>query len=184
MILPHLRDPDDRVPELPPWVVADLAARANDVDPGDIAYGEPLPAIVERFWPWREWLQAALFGGHLPFLEDLQLALRGDFEWWKAKITEGEEEGFFGDAIPDAEGVAQAYRDIVVMLEDFVAALEDRAATMNERQPERDVDPKYPKMWREDAEASRARAKTARQRAASAREDNESYRHMRGRYMT
>jgi len=183
-MMPHLRDPDDRVPELPPWVVADLAAHAPDISPEDVSYGERLPGIVERVWPWREWLQAAVLAGYLPHLDDLQLALRGDFEWWKTQIFVDEAEGVYGDAINAAQGVAHGYREIVAMLEGFIAEAEERAATMSEREPEHGVDPKHPKMWREDAQASRARAEAARQRAASAGRDNENHGHMHNRYLS
>jgi hypothetical protein len=86
--------------------------------------------VVDK-WPGREWLEAALLAGHVPYQEGIVLALRADHLWWLALLKdEGPDDGLI-------ESLVDTHRKTVTMLEGFIVELERYGAAADESSTDR-----------------------------------------------
>src|SRR5947207_1237210 len=92
----------------------DLRAHAFDLVAVDMpAYATPLIEAVQG--RGREWLEAAIFAGHVPFFEGVALAVRGVHEFTLEQVGASLAEGCDGDALGWCEA-AEQYREFVGLL--------------------------------------------------------------------
>jgi hypothetical protein len=163
-------------PNLPPWVTADLAAFAVDFRGDFPQYGQALAEVVEvSGWSW---LEAAILAGHVPHLEGTSLALRAAHAWYMSEVRGYEAQGVIGDALGWAN--ADAYREMIAMLEGFVAEMERETARLSRVTSEQSEVPcEIQARWAEDAEAAEGRAENAIRRQVGALADTDSARRQR-----
>jgi hypothetical protein len=95
------------VPRLQKEAVAKLAKYRADVSDPSALYGLPLSRAVEgRGWSW---LEAAVYAGHVPHFEGIELAARATFELFAHEIENAEEADRVGDAVSAAADAMEMF---------------------------------------------------------------------------
>jgi hypothetical protein len=139
-------------------------------------YGDDLGSLMGGF-P-HAWLEAALLAGYVPDVWAGPLAIRAYHTWIQEQIDRDERQEL--DAVGWTQ-VADAYREMIGMLEGFVIEMEERRAAYDGQGP-LTLDTARRARWFEDSREADARAAHARERRASAEADNRRAKELRDRY--
>jgi hypothetical protein len=81
----------------------------------------------------REWLEAGVLAGHVPYPEGIELVLRAHRELVRTRMLETDLGAPLGDAFTVAP-YADAYRSLIALIEGFIAEIERWTAELHRRE--------------------------------------------------